>query len=216
MSAQENVIAIMPPEQTSLTAKVKGLRGEYFELEHEGKLIIARKAFSCLLEPIVEDTILYIFDENQQAYIMAILHRNNEGEAQLNVPPKTMINCPDQLTIRSGEKTSFISNSIQNLTKKFNVHTESAAINFKSTVVKGDKLHSHVHVMNMVGDLLNTMVRQGVQKFSSYVRKTEQVDQIQAGQMARKVEGLYTMNSKNTVMMSQKDTKIDGEHIHMG
>jgi hypothetical protein len=216
MSAQENVISILQPEHSSLTAKVKGLRGEYFELEDKGQLIIARKAFSCLLEPIVEDTVTYIFDEYQQAYIMGILHRDNNSEALLNVPSKTMINCSDQLTIRSGMKTSFISNSIQNLTKKFNLHTESAAINFKDSVVKGGKLHSHIQVMNMVGDLLNTMVRQGIQKFASYVRKTEQVDQIQAGQMARKVDGLYTMNSKNTVMMSQKDTKIDGEHIHMG
>ncbi|NOX93210.1 MAG: DUF3540 domain-containing protein, partial [Gammaproteobacteria bacterium] len=27
---------------------------------------------------------------------------------------------------------------------------------------------------------------------------------------------MYSMNSKYTVMVSKKDTKIDGERIHMG
>jgi hypothetical protein len=216
MSAQENIISIIQPEYSSLTAKVNALRGDCFELQYKGKSIMARKAYSCLLEPIADDTVSYILDEYQQAYVIAILHRSNDCDAELNVPSKTIINCSDQLTIRSGKQTSFISDSIQNLSNKFNVKTESAAIDFKHSVIKGDKLYSHIQVVNMVADLLNTMVRQGIQKFSSYVRKTEQVDQVQAGQMGRKVEGLYTMNSKHTVMMSQKDTKIDGEHIHMG
>lgn len=60
------------------------------------------------------------------------------------------------------------------------------------------------------------MAKQAIQKFNSYVRKSDISDQVQAAQMSRKVDGLYTMNSKHTILVSQKDTKIDGEHIHMG
>jgi len=34
--------------------------------------------------------------------------------------------------------------------------------------------------------------------------------------MSRKVDGLYSMKSDTTLMVSKSDTKIDGERIHMG
>jgi uncharacterized protein involved in type VI secretion and phage assembly len=48
------------------------------------------------------------------------------------------------------------------------------------------------------------------------IRHTESADQIKAGQMSHTVEDLYSMDSKYTIMVSKKDTKIDGEHIHIG
>ena len=60
------------------------------------------------------------------------------------------------------------------------------------------------------------MARQVIEKFKSYVRGTEDYDQVNAGQMMRKAKGLYSMDSEQTIMVSRKHTKIDGERIFMG
>jgi hypothetical protein len=68
----------------------------------------------------------------------------------------------------------------------------------------------------LVGRLFNTMVEHVIARARSYTRRTEDCDQISAGQMTRKAEGLYSQQAKYSVMVSTKDTKIDGEHIFMG
>ena len=60
------------------------------------------------------------------------------------------------------------------------------------------------------------MAKQLTERVKNYIRHTEDYDQVNAGQMTRKVDGLYAMDSRHTVMVSKKDTKIDGERIHMG
>jgi hypothetical protein len=64
--------------------------------------------------------------------------------------------------------------------------------------------------------MVNTLAKIVMQKFNHYVRRTSENDLVSAAQMDRKVDGLYSMNSKITMMVSEKDTKIDGERIHMG
>lgn len=210
------VVSIAQPSNTASTAKVIAVRGAYFDLEQNGQVIVARKAFSCLMEPIVSDTVMFNFDECQQAYVIAILHRFEDVQATLEVPSKTTIACSDQLTIQSREKTAIVSKSIHEISENLIMDGKTTTMNFDQGLLKGKKLHGHVQSLTYVGDLISTAARQAINKFVSYVRKTEQMDQIQAGQMGRKVDGLYSMNSKHTIMVSSKDTKIDGEHIHMG
>jgi len=63
---------------------------------------------------------------------------------------------------------------------------------------------------------MSTMAKQVIDRFKSYIRHSENSDQVKAGQMTREVSGLYSMDSKYTIMVSKRDTKIDGERIHMG
>jgi len=60
------------------------------------------------------------------------------------------------------------------------------------------------------------MAKQVIDRFKSYIRHSEESDMVKAAQMTREVSGLYSMDSKYTIMLSKKDTKIDGERIHMG
>jgi len=60
------------------------------------------------------------------------------------------------------------------------------------------------------------MAKQVVNKFMTYMRHSENFDQVKAGDMTRSIEGLYSVNTKQTIMISKNDTKIDAERIHIG
>lgn len=212
----ENVIPISHPENSTLTGRVANLADDIIYLKLNEQVILARKAFSCLIEPKLNDTVLFSFDENQQAYVIAILHRDNDQSAVLKMPSNTILNCEENLTIQSGNKTSLLSPSILQVSDKSIIKTNQAVMNFESAVVKGEKLHGYFQSVFLVADMMSSMAKQAIQKFTSYIRKTEQADQVQAGQMGRKVHGLYSLDSKHTILVSKKETKIDGEHIHMG
>lgn len=212
----QKIVSISQPLNSAFTAKVVAVRGECIDLKSNGQIIVAKKAFSCLIEPMVDDTAMLNYDECQQAYIIAILHRNNDAEATMKVPSNTTITCSNQLTIQSNEKTALVSKSIHEISDNLIMDGKTTTMNFDQGLIKGKKLHGHIQALTFVADLISASARQAMNKFVSYVRKTEQMDQIQAGQMGRKVDGLYNLNSKHTILVSSKETKIDGEHIHMG
>lgn len=210
----ENIIPIQssfPAEDIStsnFSAIVQEINKGEILIEHENRLIKAETAFSCFAQPMLKDQVLVSCDQHQQAYIIAILKREQADQMTMQLPAKTVINSSEQITLASQQ----ISQLAQKQINKSSEHITE----FDQAVIKGNTLHSHVRQLHTISDMISTIAKQAIQKFSSYVRKSDTSDQVQAAQMSRKVDGLYTMNSKHTIMVSQKDTKIDGEHIHMG
>ena len=212
----ENIIPIQPntsaetPANTlgNFSALVKEINESGIRIEHNGALIKAETAFSCLTQPNIGDLVMASQDQHGQSYITAILKREHNDQMTLQLPAKTTINSSDHITL-SSDKISQLSNK---QISKSNEHITE----FNQALISGNKLHSNIKHVHSISDMISTMAKQAVQKFNSYVRKTDTSDQVHAAQMGRKVDGLYTMNSKHTILVSQKDTKIDGEHIHMG
>lgn len=208
----ENIVSITPTATFSNSANMSGriinIQDGLIQIQYANQLISAEKAFSCLVEPRINDTVLFSQDQFEQAYVIAILAREEESSMTLKFAPSTTLASEKSLTLNSVQITQVSQKSLQK--------TGEATIDFQQGLIKGDKLHSHIRHIHSISDLISTMAKQAIQKFNTYVRKSDSSDQVQAAQMGRKVDGLYTMNSKHTVMVSQKDTKIDGEHIHMG
>jgi hypothetical protein len=197
-----------PATEGNVSGRIHKIQQGNIQVDHNGKLINTQKAFSCLVEPMVDDIVLVSKDQHQQAYVIAILQRDDETQMQVQLAPNT--------TLTSSEKLTLHSEQINQLSVKSLQKTSEATFDFQQGLIRGDKLHSHIRHVHTISDMISTMAKQAIQKFNTYIRKTDTSDQVQAAQMGRKVDGLYTMNSKHTIMVSQKDTKIDGEHIHMG
>lgn len=204
----DNIVSISPTAANNVSGRIVKIQDGHIHIDHEGQLIKAQKAFSCLVEPLYNDIVLFSQDQHQQAYVIAILQRDEDSSMNLQLAPNTTLASSKMLTLHSEQITQLSQRSLQK--------TNEATIDFQQGLIKGEKLHSHIRHIHNISDLISTMAKQAIQKFNSYVRKTDSLDQVQAAQMSRKVDGLYTMNSKHTIMVSQKDTKIDGEHIHMG
>lgn len=220
-TSAENIIPLQNKQQSennsSLTynnintvysAKVIAILNGLIRLDLDGQLIEAQLAFSCFAQPKLNDLVMLSFDQHQQAYITAILQREQADEMTMQLPAKTVIS--------SSEKITLSSQTINQISQKQITKSSEQVMEFDQAIVKGNKLHSHVRQLHSISDMVTTMAKQALQKFSSYVRKSDISDQVHAGQMSRKVDGLYNMNSKHTILVSEKDTKIDGEHIHMG
>lgn len=204
----DNIVSISPTAANNVSGRIVKIQDGHIQIDYEGQLIKAQKAFSCLVEPLYNDVVLFSQDQHQQAYVIAILQRDEDSSMNLQLAPNTTLASSKMLTLHSEQITQFSQRSLQK--------TKEATIDFHQGLIKGEKLHSHIRHIHNISDLISTMAKQAIQKFNSYVRKTDSLDQVQAAQMSRNVDGLYTMNSKHTIMVSQKDTKIDGEHIHMG
>ena len=96
------------------------------------------------------------------------------------------------------------------------VHKSADAIvDFEKVTARGESLQVVYKNIRVMGDMLNTMVKNAIGKFKNYVRHTEATDQVKGGYVARKADGLYQVETDRTIMVSKKETKIDGERIFM-
>lgn len=199
----------------SLTLKLKTNNGGVVTVE-------ARLAYSCLVAPQIADTVLCVQNETKMHIVLAILDRpsgsENSQDMIMEFPANATIQCPSgNLDILAKQKASVIAGDTIVCAANKTVHKSTEAIiNYHNITAQANRLTGKLNSVHIISDMVTTIAKQAFQKFTHYTRSSSKTDHVKAVQMDRKIEGLFTMKSKTTIMISEQDTKVDGERIHMG
>jgi hypothetical protein len=206
------------PEAALREARVIFIDGADASIRIDGRLLPARIAFSCLVRPAPDDLCLCARLENGDHCILGILERPGSQDMTLSFPADaTLASDNGALAFASGKSLTLASDGALTCISDRVVHkSREAVVDYATVVARGEDLKASYTRVTLIGQTISTVARQAIQKFVSYIRHTEEVDQIKAGQMTRGVDGLYALDSKYTMMTSKKDTKIDAERIFMG
>lgn len=208
-------------------ARIRAVTGKHVSLILNGKQgdeIVAqgRIAFSCLVAPQENDTAVCVRDESGTYIVLAIVDRPDEGpdsqDMTLKFPASARLLTADgDLKLVAKDEISMLSGESLFLgSRKAVHHARQAVINYQDISAQGNSISARYKSMQLLCDRISSMVKQALQKYDHYVRHSSENDQVSAGFMERKVEGLYSMNTRTTLMTSKKDTRIDAERIHMG
>ncbi len=199
-------------------ARVAAVTDDAVEIQIDGLHQTARLAFSCLVRPQADDRVLCARDADGAYFILAIIERPGAQHMTLGFPADVTLEAENgAVRMMTGESmTLAAADRITCLSDRVVHRGREAVIAYDEITAKGTRVQAAFKTISVISDLVNTMARQLIERVKNYVRRTEDYDQVNAGQMTRKVDGLYAMDSKHTVMVSKKDTKIDGERIHMG
>lgn len=213
------IVPLQQPESAVVyTATVLSVSNNYCEIDLAGTHYPAKVVFSCLVQPVKNDIVMCVLSAIGDYYVTGIVER--EASQSMTV------SFPEDVTVQSltGSMSFLSSDSVtMSATNNFNcisgqvLHkSNTAVVNYDRLTASGTDLQSSYSSIRIFSDLITTISKQVLQKFVNYIRHTEQNDQTKAGNMTRQVKGLYSMDSQHTILVSKKDTKIDGEHIHMG
>ena len=174
----------------------------------------AKIAFSCLVSPRVGDTVLYTITSTS-IYILSILERLEDQTATLNFPEDTTLSTrKGSLNLVAQSSVSVVAGEQFNTLSQESLHqSQKATVHFENVTAKGSSLVSYFSNMNIVSKLVHSFSERFLQKSKSFIRQTEADDQVQAGQIIRKADHLYSVKSYVTVLQSEKDTFVDGEHV---
>lgn len=194
--------------QGLIHARVCRIKDTMIELDHQRTILRGRTAFSCLVTPQLGDLVLCDCIDQDTVFILSVLERPQETA--------TLLQFPGEVVLQARATTLLCQDAI-NIFADRTVHkSTTAVIDIAEVIATGQELQASFKRVHLISELINTMARHVVERMKTYLRRTEDHDQLQAGQMTRNVDGLYCMESRHTVMVSRKDTKIDGERIHMG
>lgn len=214
-----NVVPIREQTEPGVqNAKVVSVSGKEAVIRISGVTHAAKIAFSCLIRPEPGDQILCTKNETGAHYILGIIERPGSRNMTLSFPADATLQAEDgSLQMLSRKSVTMIAGDQLNCFSGQAIHkSREAVVDFDKITANGTSLQANFKTVRLISQMVNTMAKQMIEKVKSYIRHTEDYDQVNAGQMTRKVGGLYSMDSRHTVMVSKKDTKIDGERIHMG
>jgi hypothetical protein len=199
------------------SATVLSVDDDSMQISQKHQRRTATKAFSCLVDPVPGDEVLCWTDERRNTYVLAILSRPKHQDMTLSFPGRTLLASEKgDIKVSAGTvsllatgQLNLISNGALHQSKRLTVQAEETNASSRTLVANISRLH-------LVVDKLQTFAVRVLHQAKSYFRQTETDDHIDAGQMIRNSQGLYSVKSKVTTMKSEKDTIIDGDHIFTG
>lgn len=181
-----------------------------------GSTMSVRVAFSCLITPVKGDLVFVISTSEGLQFVTAILERSESVLAEIALPDRARIYTKDSLQLSAGKHVNVTAPRVGQVSSYQYQKSDEAVWDVGKSVFHGSTADVQVGKVTIVSDWLTIIANQAVQKFRSYMRKTEQSDQVDAGMVSRKSRGVYMTHAKVMVMNSEKDTRINGERIHMG
>ena len=193
-----------PQDAVVYTARVLSVSANDCQIDLAGTEYRARIVFSCLVRPIENDIVLCVLSTEGQYYVTAVAERHASQSMTISFPEDvTMQTAAGSMKFLSSDSlTLAASDSLNCVSQQVTHHSSSACVKYDQVVASGSDLKSSFSRMQIISDLVSTFSKQMLQKFRTYIRQSEQSDQVKAGNMTRQAKGLYTMDSEHTIMVS--------------
>jgi len=213
-----NIIPIHShPASILRTGRVESVISGDIRISVSGDILMAKKAFSCIIAPEPGDIVLYTADETGKAYVLGIIERPNHQTATLAFPSHTRIDVSrGSLNIHAGGHVTLCADELNCLSDRAVHKSREAVVAYDRITATGTEIQASFKTVRLISHLINSIAKQVIHIFQGYIRNTENTDMVKAGRMTRCAKGLYALDSEQTVMKSKKNTIIDGEKILMG
>jgi hypothetical protein len=206
------------PEAISNTALVIAEQASGCLVRTDDAKLIAKRAVSCLVRPVVGDTVLLFVDSSGQAYILSILERMRNSATRLSVDNDLVIeSTAESITLAARESISLTSPG------KASIHGGDVAITGHKGLFQlnrvdmvSDTATVHTKSGRLYAETVETVAQTLTQRLQNCFRFVDKLDQLKAGNLMQSVRKLMSLKTQQAVILAEQDVKIDGERIHMG
>ena len=201
-------------EQGVVTAS----QGAWHTVETRSGNFVAKKAVSCLIEPIEDDTVLVAGNEDDGLYVLAVLERPGRQDATIRLDTGLRLTLEKgRLSLAAEEGISLASPGDIGLTStEMTVHTSKGQVTAGTLFFSGSFWTGQVDRLRMLAAHVETCIQSLTQQIQRCYRRVEGTDCLRAGRLDYLVDKLLSLRGKHSMITAREDVKIDGERIHMG
>jgi hypothetical protein len=163
-------------------------------------VVLARRAASCLLEPVPGDTVACVVVAPNELWITTILQRESDA--------------PDILSTGRALRVSAPALSLSSI--HLEVQAESAEMGIDAASVVGREFTLVAQAIKLIGNRLSSVFDRVVQFSKHYRRSTEGIDHVTATYLERDATQLMRMSGETTLVEGHTLVKARGGQIHFG
>lgn len=197
------------------SGKVVSREGARFEILSSGRLLVALKAVSCLVEPEVTDVVA-VLETSEGTFITDVLHRPEACQRNLTIGFADADGNPQDVELRAG-------NLALNAEDKLSASGKQLGFQFKNILMTGDRIA-------LVGQKLMTSMQEIVshakQLLATYdttstkakhrIDRIVETDQLKAGAIQTQVDTVALTQAGSSLIVAREDVRMDGKRITMG
>ena len=197
---------------------IESVTEQVYRVTVDAGCLDATRAFSCMVEPMVNDTVLFSINSNGQCHILAIIDRIDCADTHLAFPGDVALSARQgELSLNGRQGVNLTSDQhVRLATEEVTIIAGRALFGVESLTAVGSKLVSKISNVQTIADSVETVAVNLLQKLKNSFRVIEGVDQSRSRDVLTTVKNLYSMRSTQAAILAKKDIKVDAERIHMG
>jgi hypothetical protein len=202
-----------------LSGTIESLDDLGYRIVSEAGHFVGSRAFSCVVEPQLADTILFIsLGSARQCHILSIIERPDSTDTHLSFPGNVSLTSQQGELSLNGSRGINMSSlqSLNVITEEVNLVAKKGLLNIDNLKAVGTRIVAKITNVQTFAHTLETVAEHWLQKLKNSFRQIEGVDQLKTKDSIHTVQNLYSMRAKQAAILAKKDIKIDAERIHMG
>lgn len=177
----------------------------------------AEIAPGCLVSPAPGDRVLVVH-EGDEAYVISVLRQRRPGETMMVFDHDVSLNvlkgrlrilAQDGVDLTSPEALRVRAGSVAADARKVQV-------NFSLLNLVGQSITSKTKKVRVVAESFDTIAGRIYQRAVNFLRRTDELDRVEAKNIDRRADGLYHVHAQNAVTTAEELVKIDAGQVHVG
>jgi uncharacterized protein (DUF2345 family) len=171
------------------------------------------------MESTPGDTVLVCITGGNEAYVLAILTRDDDSSpAIISAPGDLNLDLPNgKMRLRVSAGLALASPQEISLTAhQISLGAARGEAMLTECLLVGKKLGAQVEALSLFAQTVSSTLGTVYQKMSRFFRKVEGIEQVQAGELDLQARDSLSLHGRHTMMTAEKLVKVDGAQIHLG
>jgi hypothetical protein len=207
------------PEVAQTLGTVVGVEGGMLVVETETRRVLAKRATSCLLEPVPGDVVLLAaVDLEHPAYVLAVLEREAgapgnivaDGDLGIKVPGGALsVVAAQGVRVVSTQEVNVVSGAVR-------VNAVDGSVTLERLSFLGKWVRAELGKAKVFGETLDSLLDRVSQRVKRSYRTVEECDYVRAEQLDYAAEKRLSLHGETALITAQNLAKVDGDQIHLG
>ncbi|HAT1597659.1 TPA: DUF3540 domain-containing protein [Legionella pneumophila] len=186
----------------------------HIKLPRKTNLLNAKKALSCLVEPVIDDEVL-VYEDSNQSYILFVLARSTTNKSTLNI---ANLICIENEEVRVNAKSIHLSavDAIELQTDKQSVSCNVGQFRINQGQFSGYEMQFNYESIKFLCRIVRTACETiHTKAVQTYLRIAELEHQV-IGCLRSIIKRSYRIDCQQIDIYSKNDAKIVAKQIHLG
>jgi len=178
----------------------------------------AKRALSCLIEPIAGDLVLIAIGDDGGCHILAVLEREGREPAQVVLDRDMTVKLPKgRFTVAAQEGIDLATaQEVTVASARVSVTAAEGSVVLKRLAYLGSVVHAEVERVKHSGLTFDSVLERVTQRVKRSLRFVEEFDHVRAEQIDYSAKSNMHLRGQNAIVTAEELVKLDGEQIHLG
>jgi Protein of unknown function (DUF3540) len=197
---------------------VDALKGNALTVRTESGTYSARRAFSCLVEPMVGDVVLLSGLPGGACYVLAVLERESEAPARLVTEGNLEVRLTKgRFVVAAQEGVDLVTAQDVSVTAGgVRVNAAEGNVVLRQLSVLGSFVRAEFDRIKVLAESCDSVLDRMLQRVKRSYRFVEEHDQVRSAQIDYAAQNNASLRGGNTLITAKDLVKVDGEQIHLG